>query len=239
MKPMGIEKKNTKIIAHRGLSGIERENTVAAFVAAGNRSYYGIETDVHRTADGGYVLIHDGRTGRVADRDIEVENSTLSELRSLRLTDKEGRARGDLILPLPEEYFSVCKCYGKVSVLELKGSFTAEDLRKIIELARSIGQLEQTVFISFSFENLVELRKLLPGHPVQFLTDHPVDPELIGRLTAEGFDLDIREDRLTAESVAALKEAGIAINCWTVDRPERAEELVKMGVDYLTTNILE
>ena len=42
----------TQVVAHRGLSGIERENTAAAFVAAGNRSYYGIETDIWRTADG-------------------------------------------------------------------------------------------------------------------------------------------------------------------------------------------
>lgn len=239
MEPVRIERKNTKIIAHRGLSGIERENTVAAFVAAGNRSYYGIETDIHRTADGGYILIHDGRTGRVADRDVEVENSTLAELRSLKLTDRAGRARGDLILPLPQEYFSVCKCYDKVSVLELKGGFEAKDLSEIIEPAQSIDQLEHTVFISFSFENLVKLRKLLPRQPVQFLTDYPVDAELIRRLKTEGFDLDIREDRLNPESVAALKAAGIKVNCWTVDNPDRAAELVEMGVDYLTTNILE
>ena len=33
------------MIAHRGVSGLELENTCAAFVAAGNRSYFGIETD--------------------------------------------------------------------------------------------------------------------------------------------------------------------------------------------------
>ena len=48
-----------KMVAHRGLSGLELENTAAAFVAAGNRSYYGIETDVHRTADGKFVVIHE------------------------------------------------------------------------------------------------------------------------------------------------------------------------------------
>ena len=37
------------MIAHRGLSGLEKENTNAAFIAAGNRSYYGIETDVRKT----------------------------------------------------------------------------------------------------------------------------------------------------------------------------------------------
>lgn len=37
MQPVYLEKKgNTKIVSHRGLSGVELENTLAAFVAAGN-----------------------------------------------------------------------------------------------------------------------------------------------------------------------------------------------------------
>ena len=43
------------MVAHRGVSGLEQENTHAAFVAAGNRSYWGIETDIRRTNDGRYV----------------------------------------------------------------------------------------------------------------------------------------------------------------------------------------
>ena len=61
------------MVAHRGLSGIERENTCAAFVAAGNRSYFGIECDIHRTVDGGYVIIHDHNTERVAIDKLVVE----------------------------------------------------------------------------------------------------------------------------------------------------------------------
>ena len=55
-----------KMVAHRGLSGIERENTNPAFVAAGNRSYWGIETDVHKTSDGQFVIIHDETTERIS-----------------------------------------------------------------------------------------------------------------------------------------------------------------------------
>jgi hypothetical protein len=43
MNTTKIDSRKTKMIAHRGVSGIECENTAAAFVAAGNRSYYGIE----------------------------------------------------------------------------------------------------------------------------------------------------------------------------------------------------
>ena len=70
MNTIKFDKKDTLIIAHRGLSGIEKENTNAAFVAAGNRSYYGIETDVHKTLDGRYVVFHDDTTGRVAIDDM-------------------------------------------------------------------------------------------------------------------------------------------------------------------------
>ena len=80
MNTISIDKQNVKLIAHRGVSGLECENSCAAFVAAGNRSYFGIETDVHVTKDGKYVVIHDDRTGRVSDMDISVEESTFEEL---------------------------------------------------------------------------------------------------------------------------------------------------------------
>ena len=60
MNTIKFDKKDTRVIAHRGLSGLEKENTNSAFVAAGNRSYYGIETDIHRTKDGHFVINHDG-----------------------------------------------------------------------------------------------------------------------------------------------------------------------------------
>lgn len=80
MDTVKINKNNTALIAHRGLSGIECENTAAAFVAAGNRSYFGIETDVHKTADGKFIIIHDDNTGRVCAEDLSVENSNYDDL---------------------------------------------------------------------------------------------------------------------------------------------------------------
>ena len=55
MNTIKVNAGKTMMVAHRGVSGLERENTVAAFLAAGNRSYYGIETDFHRTADGKFI----------------------------------------------------------------------------------------------------------------------------------------------------------------------------------------
>ena len=78
------------MVAHRGVSGLEQENTHAAFVAAGNRIYYGVETDVHRTLDGKFIIIHDGNTARVAIDKLVVEESTYDTLRGLLLLQKNG-----------------------------------------------------------------------------------------------------------------------------------------------------
>ena len=57
MNTIKLNDRKAKIIAHRGLSGLEKENTCPAFVAAANRSYFGIETDVHMTKDGKFVSL--------------------------------------------------------------------------------------------------------------------------------------------------------------------------------------
>ena len=87
------------MVAHRGVSGLELENTCAAFIAAGNRSYFGIETDVHITADLEFIIIHDDDTNRVSNTKMPVESSSYEQLRSIVLNDKDGSQRIDLHLP--------------------------------------------------------------------------------------------------------------------------------------------
>ena len=227
------------MIAHRGVSGLEKENTLPAFVAAGTRSYYGIETDVHKTADGKYILFHDDTTLRVAIDNMVVEETAYDTLRSLPLTDREGkRGRIDLRMPNLEEYINVCKFYEKDAVLELKNAFTEEDIYEICEIIDSLGYLEHTVFISFCLDNLIYLRKKYPNQTAQFLTK-PFREDLIEILTTHKLDLDIYYKSLTAENIALCHEHGITVNCWTVDKPEVAEQLIAWGIDMITTNILE
>lgn len=233
------DKGNTRMVAHRGASALERENTAAAFLAAANRTYWGIETDVHRTADGGFVLIHDDRTGRVAPVNLPVEESRLADLRALKLYDTHGLpARGDLVIPTVEEYAVICRDYEKVAVLELKSAFTESELQEIVSTLVRCNALEQTVFISFVLENLLLLRGLLPGHPVQFLTGK-LDDAVFEVLTRERMDLDVHYSALTKEWIDRLHAAGIAVNCWTVDDPDTCRRLIDWGVDYITSNRCE
>ena len=227
-----------KMIAHRGVSGLERENTAAAFVAAGNRSYWGIETDVHRTQDGAYVIIHDDDTRRVADENLPVEGSTLHQLQTLTLKDMDGLPRQDLVLPLLPEYSRICRKYGKVSVLELKNHFAPEQVAEIVAIVRDAGWLKETVFISFDLENLLSLRRLLPDQPAQYLVCEE-SPDLMDTLIRHRLDLDMDYTALTPDLVRRVHEAGRLVNVWTVNNPDDARRLADWGVDYITSNIIE
>lgn len=236
-----IDRGHVKMVAHRGVSGLECENTCAAFVAAGNRSYYGIETDVHVTADGKFAVIHDDNTEKVSGVNMSVEGSTWEQLCTVQLYSG-GRVpsytRRDLVIPALADYIRICKRYGKIAVLEVKNRMATEVLRRLVDEVRELEYLEYTLFISFSWENMVDLRQMLPNQKMQFLITNWED-DLPERLRQHRLDLDIYHGSLTRERIELLHDLGIEVNCWTCDDADRAEELIGWGIDYITSNILE
>ncbi|MBP3919523.1 MAG: hypothetical protein J6I50_10200 [Clostridia bacterium] len=239
MNTIKVDAKTTKMVAHRGVSGLEKENTCAAFVAAGNRSYYGVETDIHKTGDGNFIIIHDGNTARVGHDNINVEETTFASLRRLQLCSRnEQKDRADLHLPSLEEYISICKQYEKVCVLELKSDFTVEEIANMISRIEALDYLDHVTFIAFGYDNLLKVRSIKPEQTCQFLTGDASDA-MIEKLASDKLDIDILFTALTEERVQALHNAGIKINCWTVDQKEDAERLIGWGVDFITSNILE
>lgn len=253
LETVKFNKKNVKTIAHRGLSAFETENSLAAFIAAGNHEgYYGIETDVHKTLDGKFVIIHDDNLKRVAGLENIIEETTYEELKKVQLfecnsgvldgdgtTLKENK-RSDLFIPDLDEYINVCKKYGKVAVLELKNHMEAEDIENIVKIIDKCDYLKGTTFISFDIENLVNLRKIYKEADMQFLS-YKLDDlmEKMPIVEENKMDLDLGYWILTEEIVKSFKEKGIKINVWTPSKKEDAERLVNWGVDFITSNILE
>ena len=239
MDTVKINQGNTKMIAHRGVSGLELENTCAAFVAAGNRSYWGVETDVHVTSNGQFIIIHDDNTGRVAEEAMVVEETDYDTLRALQLKQKDGTTRCDLRLPSLEEYLSVCKHYGKVCVLELKNPMPEEAVKGIVDTCSRVYDLDQMVFISFDFQNMLYIRKYAPAAEAQYLLAEEIKQEHIDKLVQHKLDLDVHYLAMSEDLMNRLHARGIKVNCWTVDDPAIAERLVSWGIDYITSNILE
>ena len=233
------DKRGVKMIAHRGVSGLERENTCPAFVAAGVKSYYGVETDVRMTKDGKFIISHDGDLMRVGGLNISIEESTFAELRKVRLKDTDDvTVREDLCLPSLQEYIAICRKYDKQSILELKGEIPKNKIVQMVELIQSMGWFERTTFISFCGENLVVLKNAFPNADIQFLSMKCGEEE-IAFMEKHAFSADLFHKVITKELVDTLHEKGIKVNCWTVDDLEIAARMRDCGVDFITSNILE
>lgn len=239
MNTIKIKKDKTKMIAHRGLSGLEKENTLAAFIAAGNKSYYGMECDIHKTKDGEYVVIHDYDTKRVATVEKIIKDQTYDELKEVFLNDIiDGFPKPHLIIPRLEDYIDISIKYEKVCIIEFKGLFSEADIKEVFSIIEAKNYLNNCVFISFTLENLLIIRNFSKKIKLQYLTSK-YDNEILNILINNKLDLDINYNTLTKEIVDELKANDILINVWTVDNPIVATMLVNWGVDYITSNILE
>ena len=98
MNTVRIDAKNCLMIAHRGVSGLERENTCPAFIAAGVKTYYGIETDVHVTKDGKFLICHDDSILRVTGVDLVIEENNYADLVKHPVLETDNTTRINLVL---------------------------------------------------------------------------------------------------------------------------------------------
>jgi glycerophosphoryl diester phosphodiesterase len=240
MDTIKIDKKETLMIAHRGVSGLELENTMASFIAAGNRSYYGIECDIHKTSDGVYVIIHDDNTARVSPVNKEIKTTTYEDLLALPMNDFINKEVNNTYLKIPtlREYVLNAKKYQKECVIEFKNQFAEEDVYEVITIINNMGYLDHCIFISFYYQNLLFVRRKYPEIRLQFLTSE-YTPVILSGCKEFHVDIDINFHTLTKAIVDELHANNIKINTWTVDNPVIAETLIDWGVDFITTNILE
>lgn len=239
METLRINKNNTLMIAHRGLSGFEKENTMAAFICAGNHSYYGIECDIHPTTDGKFVVVHDSNLERVSGTDMIVENESYDKIKEVMLYGVNDTINHvHLRVPLLVEYLECCKKYNKVCVIEFKFLFSEQNIKKVIDIIKSYDYLDNCVFISFIFENLVCLKNINPSFKLQYLMSS-WDEEKINNCIKYQMDLDILYTEVTKERVKFMHDNNLKVNVWTVNTIESGESLVEAGVDFITTNILE
>lgn len=71
------------VLGHRGYFKDAKENSLKAYESAVKKGADGIELDVHITKDDKLVVIHDFNAKRVWDVDLEIESSTLDEIKAI------------------------------------------------------------------------------------------------------------------------------------------------------------
>lgn len=262
MDSIKIDHKNTLMIAHRGLSGIEKENTMPSFCAAGARTYYGIECDIHPTIDGTLVVIHDSDTARVAGKSIIIEKSTYEEVKQIELLDKKGEENHSCLrIPTFIDYLECCIRWNKVCVIEFKEIFEEKYILQTLKIVEDHNYMDHCVFISFWPQNIMAVRKYSADITLQLLlssfddiviqgnrptgitlkegTTFPMK-DILAYCSKFNVGVDVNFHAFTSKEVIDnLHNMGIKVNAWTVDNPEDAARLISYGIDFITTNILE
>jgi glycerophosphoryl diester phosphodiesterase len=213
-----------QVIAHRGASRADVENTLEAFRTAGRMGADAVELDVRRTADGALVIHHN------------------PDLGDGRLIAAIGRDQ----LPdhVPTLRAALDACAGMWVNVEIKNDPNEADFDATDAVAdQTIAELQSRcdddrwVISSFRLETIDRCRALAPSIRTAWLTvENP--PDIVEVLTSRGHLAWHPWVRLLEQRhVDACHEAGLQVNTWTCDDPQRMAELIGWGIDGICTNV--
>jgi len=197
------------IYAHRGASAEFPENTLAAFRRALELGAEAIDVDVHLSADGVPVVIHDQTVDRTTDGSGAVHELTVAELQAL---DAGGGERiptlGD-VLELVEDKLHV--------VIDLKVGRAADAVLRAIQ-----GRTTRWRISSFDWEVLRYVRVRVPAAELWPLTRGVTDEAVALAKEIGAPALGVLHTTVTGDTTAWLKGHGLGVWVWTVNDPERA-----------------
>lgn len=236
------------ITAHRGASHDAPENTLAAFRLAWAQGADAIEGDFYQTRDGHVVCVHDRTTKRTADRDLDVAQSTLAELRVLDVGGWKGAAWEGERIPLIREVLDTVPSPEKKVYLELKaGPAIVMPVKRALD-ASSLSP-RQVVIISFDASTLRESKRLMPQVMTCWLSGYkqqadgtytPAAEQIIRTVVdagADGFGTSANPPVLTAGFIKTIRDGGVRdLHVWTVNDPELAAHFARLGVNGITTD---
>jgi glycerophosphoryl diester phosphodiesterase len=214
----------TLIYAHRGISAIHPENTLRAFRHALAIGVDGIELDVHATAEGIPVVIHDRDVGRTTDGVGDVDQIPFVQLETFDAGD------GERVPTLAE----VLALVGDATHLdiEIKGS-DAE--RAVLEVLAQHPAVRWAIS-SFAWDTLRTVRRLDPVAELWPLAERAGDDliAIANELAAPAVSLFT--GAYTAENAPTLRDAGLRVMVWTINDSREARRVKDLGAFALCSD---
>jgi glycerophosphoryl diester phosphodiesterase len=218
--------------AHRGASARAPENTLVAFRAAEAAGADGIELDVHLSADGVPVVIHDATLERTTSGRGAVGDRSAAQLQQLDAGSRFSPAFAGERLPTLEEVFVWAGDRLRLNV-EIKDAAAGRAVPELLSRYPAVRALVS----SFDHDLLEALRARNRDLPLAFLVDRRFWRGAVARAAAcRAESLHPRQDLVSPALLAACRAAGLAVAPWTVDDPQRALRLRELGCAGLFTN---
>lgn len=213
------------VIAHRGASVEQPENTHAAFRRALALGIDGVELDARVTRDGIAFVFHDPNLQRLTGRRRRAGNATWSELQLLRIGGSE---------PIPRLSDVLRLLRGRAMVqIEIKPGVPVAPVLRAVRAARAQTGV---ILSSVSLSILRTAAQLAPSVPRMFIYYGSLAaPALLRKMAMVGAAcLCINHrDVKSAAFVYYFKIRGYSVWCWTVNRPADMRRLARFGVDAL------
>lgn len=228
-----------KLAAHAGYKADAPENTIPAFMAAGKAGMWAIETDVNQTSDGKFVCIHDTTLDRTTTGTGNISDKTLAQIRELSI-----KGHPDLKVPTLDEYLGICKAYGCVPFIEIKGTVTntAAGISAIIDVLEKHALDEQTILIGSKWSvgavrGASDTIPYLGVFQSSLYSDYAAEIDFMKAYPNCGVSLDA-SGSITDAMIETCHANGMPVCVFTVDNADAAISYCTRGVDIITTDYL-
>jgi len=211
------------VIAHRGASAREPENSLAAFRAAATLGADAVELDIHATADGALIVHHD----ELIERAHAIPRLTADQVRTFRLPNGE---------PLPTLEQALAAVGTRLQVfIEVKSLDPRFDGRLLDAMQRGPNPSSYAIH-SFDHRIVRRLGLVRPGLRCGVLSSsYPIRP--LAALADAGATILWQERTMVDRPLAdALHGSGMQLLVWTVDDAADMQRLLELGVDGLCSN---
>lgn len=217
-------------IGHRGAKGHESENTLISFQKALNMQVDGIELDVHLSADGELMVIHDETIDRTTNGKGFVNKLSLRELKTFQIDGKHQ-------IPMLKEVFDLVNqdCFINI---ELKSYDAAEKVVSLIEkyVTKKGWKYDRFLVSSFDWNALQQVRFLNEEIPIGILTETDLDLALAFAKFIQAKSIHPYFHLLTKENTAKIQEKGIQVYPWTINEIEDIQKIIAFNVNGIITD---
>lgn len=237
----------TRVAAHRGGAALWPENSLLAFRSALALGVDALELDLHLTADGEVVVLHDPTLERTSTGRGAVRDTMLADLASVRLKTPEGAATAERVPTLAQVLDLVAQSSSEL-LPEIKLDAHRQRYdgieEKVLALIRARGLLARTTIQAFQGDTIRRLRELEPAARTMLLVgrgdvgrDRARPAEAVRRARELGAtDLGMNHRLIDADVVAAARAAGIRLAAWTVNDETDIRRMIDLGVDLVMSD---